>query len=69
MALDARCNVIVALNKVDRIPKGPERTAARSRVLSQLLNLNLIPEEYGGERYASLCFVLFCFVLINRLVY
>ena len=49
MALDARCNVIVALNKVDRVPKGPERTAARSRVLAQLLNLNLIPEEYGGQ--------------------
>ena len=48
MALAARCNVIVALNKVDRIPVGAERTAARSRVLAQLLQLGLVPEEYGG---------------------
>ena len=49
MALAARCNVIVALNKVDRIPAGAERTAAKSRVLGQLLTLGLVPEEYGGE--------------------
>ena len=49
MALAARCNVIVALNKVDRIPAGSERVAARSRVLAQLLQLGLVPEEYGGE--------------------
>ena len=49
MALAARCNVIVALNKVDRIPAGAERTAARSRVLAQLLQLGLVPEEYGGK--------------------
>lgn len=48
MALAARCNVIVALNKVDKVPKGQERTAARSRVLAQIVSLGLIPEEYGG---------------------
>jgi translation initiation factor IF-2 len=49
MALAANCNIIVALNKVDRIPKGPERTSARSRVLAQLIQLGLVPEEYGGD--------------------
>lgn len=54
MALAARCNIIVALNKVDRIPKGPERTSARSRVLAQLIQLGLVPEEYGGNSFV--CF-------------
>jgi hypothetical protein len=49
MALAANCNIIVALNKVDRIPKGPERTSARARVLAQLIQLGLVPEEYGGN--------------------
>ena len=49
MALEARCTIIVALNKVDKVPKGHERSAARSRVLAQIVQLGLVPEEYGGD--------------------
>ena len=61
MALAANCNIIVALNKVDRIPKGPERTSARSRVLAQLIQLGLVPEEYGGDLMcmSRLCAILY----------
>lgn len=48
MAQDARCSIIVVLNKVDKIPY-EERASARNRVLTQLLKHNLIVEEFGGD--------------------
>jgi translation initiation factor IF-2 len=48
MAKDAGCSIIVALNKIDRIP-ATEREAARGRVLSQLMSHQLVAEEYGGD--------------------
>ena len=48
MAKNANCSIIVVLNKIDKIPY-EERTAARSRVLTQLLNNDLIAEEFGGD--------------------
>ena len=48
MAIAARCTVIIALNKIDKVPKGQERLSARSRVLAQIVQIGLIPEEYGG---------------------
>ena len=50
MAIAARCTVIIALNKIDKVPKGQERLSARSRVLAQIVQIGLIPEEYGGIR-------------------
>jgi hypothetical protein len=48
MALTANCTVIVALNKVDKVPYGPERVAARARVLGQLMAEGLATEDFGG---------------------
>lgn len=48
MAKQANCSIIVVLNKVDKIPY-EERSAARTRVLTQLLNHDLIAEEFGGD--------------------
>ena len=48
MAKQANCSIIVVLNKVDKIPYD-DRPSARSRVLTQLLNLDLIAEDFGGE--------------------
>jgi translation initiation factor IF-2 len=48
MAKEAGCSTIIALNKIDRIPTA-ERKSARQRVLSQLLQHDLIAEEFGGD--------------------
>lgn len=48
MAKEAGCSIIIVLNKVDKIPVA-ERPATRQRVLAQLLNHDLIAEEFGGE--------------------
>ena len=49
MALEAKSTVIVALNKVDRIANPADRKTARARVLSQLVDLGLVCEDYGGD--------------------
>ena len=45
----AGCQIVVALNKADKIPEGKERQAARARVLSQLVENDLICEDFGGD--------------------
>lgn len=47
-AQEAGCTIVVALNKVDKVPAN-DRKAARSRVLAQLVDYNVVPEEYGGD--------------------
>ena len=48
LAQEAGAAVVIALNKVDKIPH-EERASARVRVLSQLMEYGLAAEEYGGE--------------------
>ena len=48
-AIDAKCTVIVALNKVDKLPDKQQRTEARSRVLAQLVEYGLVAEDFGGD--------------------
>lgn len=48
MAKKSGCAIIVVLNKIDKIPF-VDRAAARSRVLTQLLQNDLIAEEFGGD--------------------
>ena len=48
-AKKAGCSVIVALNKIDIIPEPEERAVARSRVLSQLADFDLVAEDFGGD--------------------
>eukprot|EP01041_Mallomonas_annulata_P010399 gene10399-21684_t len=45
----AGCPIIIALNKIDKIKNPSDRIHARSRVLNQLLEFNLIAEDFGGE--------------------
>ena len=49
IAKDAGTSIIVALNKVDKIVSLEDRAIARNRVLSELLEHDLISEEFGGE--------------------
>ena len=49
VAKDAGCSIVVALNKVDKIPAGSEREKARLRVLTELLELDLVAESFGGD--------------------
>lgn len=44
----ANCSIIIALNKIDKIPSN-ERASARSRVLSELVALDVQPEDFGGD--------------------
>jgi len=44
----ASCTIIVALNKIDKIPRS-DRAAARSKVLSRLSEHGLVAEEFGGD--------------------
>ncbi|KAJ1400441.1 P-loop containing nucleoside triphosphate hydrolase protein, partial [Ochromonadaceae sp. CCMP2298] len=48
MAMQARCSVVVVLNKVDKIPK-EDRPEKRKKVRTGLLELGLVAEEFGGE--------------------
>jgi translation initiation factor IF-2 len=52
MALEAKCTIVVALNKVDRIPAA-DRQAAKQRVLSQLMDIGIATEEFGGDVFAA----------------
>lgn len=49
VAKEAGCTIVVALNKVDKVPAGKEREAARLRVLTELLELDLVAESFGGD--------------------
>lgn len=49
VAKEAKCTIIVALNKVDKISDPSERKTARARVLSQLVENDLMVEDYGGD--------------------
>ena len=40
--------MIIALNKIDKIPV-QDRKASKARVLAQLIEQELVPEEYGGD--------------------
>ncbi len=40
--------MIIALNKIDKIPV-QDRKASKARVLAQLIEHELVPEEYGGD--------------------
>lgn len=44
----ASCTIIVALNKIDKIPRS-DRAAARGKVLSRLSEHGLVAEEFGGD--------------------
>eukprot|EP00605_Chrysophyceae_sp_TOSAG23-4_P000975 GSChrysophyteH1.ASY1.ANO1.1075.1 assembled CDS len=49
-AKEAGCNIIVALNKCDKFDGDPVAKAeARARVLSQLVEQELVAEDYGGD--------------------
>jgi small GTP-binding protein len=48
MAQDTNSSIIIALNKIDKIPY-EDRSKARTKVLTQLMSHNLIAEEFGGE--------------------
>ncbi len=48
LAKSAGCSIIIALNKIDKVPM-QDRKAAKARVLAQLVEHDLVPEEYGGE--------------------
>lgn len=48
MAQDTNSPIIIALNKIDKIPY-EDRSKARTKVLTQLMSHNLIAEEFGGE--------------------
>ena len=48
MAQDTNSSIIIALNKIDKIPY-EDRSKARTKVLTQLMTHNLIAEEFGGE--------------------
>lgn len=47
VAKEANCTILVALNKVDKIADLTERKAARARVLSQLVEFDLLVEDFG----------------------
>ena len=49
IAKDAGCTIVVALNKMDKIVGESAREAARLRVLTELLELDLIAESFGGD--------------------
>ena len=52
MALEAKCTIVIALNKVDKIPEG-DRQAAKQRVLSQLMDIGIAVEEFGGDVFCA----------------
>lgn len=51
-AKDAKCTIVVALNKVDKIPAA-DRVDAKRRVLSQLMDHEVVVEEYGGDVFCA----------------
>lgn len=48
VALESGSKVIVAINKADKLPLA-ERDKACTRVLTQLLEVGLVAERFGGE--------------------
>jgi len=44
----ASCNIIVALNKIDKIPAA-DRPGVRAKILAQLVEHDLVAEDYGGD--------------------
>lgn len=47
-AKQAECTIIIALNKIDLISP-QDRPAARSKVLQQLSEYDIVPEDFGGD--------------------
>jgi len=43
------CPILIALNKIDKITGERERETARRKILNQLLEYDLMAEEYGGD--------------------
>jgi translation initiation factor IF-2 len=52
-ALEAGSRVIIAVNKADKIPEANRETAV-TRVLTQLLDVGLVAEQFGGDVQAVL---------------
>ena len=52
-ALEAGSRVIIAVNKADKIPAA-NREASVTRVLTQLLDVGLVAEQFGGDVQAVL---------------
>lgn len=48
-AKNSGSTIIVAINKIDKIPPGPAREAAKSKIYSALSEEDLICEEFGGD--------------------
>ena len=48
-AKNSGSTIIVAINKIDKIPPGPAREAAKSKIYSALSEEDLICEEFGGN--------------------
>lgn len=48
-AKDAKCAIVVALNKCDRYPIANERERRRARLLADLAQQDVLTEEYGGD--------------------
>jgi translation initiation factor IF-2 len=67
MALAANCTVIVALNKVDKVPYGAERVAARQRVLGQIMAEGLATEDFGGMYIYVYVYIYMCICIIMRI--
>jgi translation initiation factor IF-2 len=44
----ASCNIIIALNKIDKIPVA-DRPGVRAKILGQLVEHDLIADDYGGD--------------------
>ena len=48
-AKNSGSTIIVAINKIDKIPPGPAREAAKSKIYAALSEEDLICEEFGGN--------------------
>lgn len=48
-AQNAGCPIIIALNKVDKIPVALDREKARNRCLTQLTEFGVVAEDFGGD--------------------
>jgi translation initiation factor IF-2 len=48
-AKDAGCTIVVAITKCDKVPPGPARETAKSRIYAQLSEEDLVCEEFGGD--------------------
>ena len=48
-AVDSNCTVIVALNKIDKVPDQQERNKQKQIIFGKLSELEIVVEEYGGS--------------------